>query len=262
MSKIRPRLSGVSAAGTGLVAGLALGVTGLANAASSTTTSPSTSGSASVAGQGHHGKHHGDRDGRGAGDLVTAVSGNTITLDTPSGVKTVTVTPASVYKHGQGTALLADVKPNEIVRVRFLDPTAAAPVAKSVRIELARADGYVTAVNGTSFKTALPARSRRAARPSTGTRAQRGARQRSESAHWFVLRATSTRTGQRSPRPASEPGCRHGCGPARELALPAARAARPLTRRTTPSGRRWTVPRLPPFACTQLHTTAAAVGTR
>jgi hypothetical protein len=151
MSKIRPRLIGVSAAGTGLFAGLALGVTGLANAASSTTTSPSTSGSASVAGQGHHGKHHGDRDGRGAGDLVTAVSGNTITLDTPSGVETVTVTPASVYKHGQGTALLADVKPNEIVRVRFLDPTAAAPVAKSVRIELARADGYVTAVNGTSF---------------------------------------------------------------------------------------------------------------
>ncbi len=43
------------------------------------------------------------------------------------------------------------MKPNEIVRVRFLDPTAAAPVAKSVRIELARADGYVTAVNGTSF---------------------------------------------------------------------------------------------------------------
>ena len=147
MSKIRPGLIGVSAAGTGLVAGLALGVTGLANAAS-TSTSPSKSGSASVAGEGHHGKH---RDRRGAPDLVTAVSGSTLTLDTPSGVKTVTVTAATVYKHGQGTASLADVKPNEIVRVRFVDPTAAAPVAKSVRIELARADGYVTAVNGTSF---------------------------------------------------------------------------------------------------------------
>jgi len=152
MSKIHPRLIGVSAAGTGLVAGLALGITGLANAASSsTTTSPSKSASASVAGHGHHGKHHRDRDRRGAGDLVTAVSGNTLTLDTPGGVKTVTVTPATVYKHGRGTASLADVKPNEIVRVRFVDPTAAAPVAKSVRIELARADGYVTAVNGTSF---------------------------------------------------------------------------------------------------------------
>ncbi len=151
MSKIRPGLIGVSAAGTGLVAGLALGVTGLANAASSTTTSPTKSGSASVAGEGHHGKHRGDRDRHGAGDLVTAVSGNTITLDTPGGVKTVTVTPATVYRHGQGTASLADVKPNEIVRVRIVDPTAAAPVAKSVQIELARAQGYVTAVNGTSF---------------------------------------------------------------------------------------------------------------
>ncbi len=150
MSKIRPGLIGVSAAGTGLVAGLALGVTGLANAAS-TSTSPSKSGSASVAGEGHHGKHRGDRDRRGAPDLVTAVSGSTLTLDTPAGVKTVTVTAATVYKHGQSTASLADVKPNEIVRVRFVDPTAAAPVAKSVRIELARADGYVTAVNGPSF---------------------------------------------------------------------------------------------------------------
>ncbi len=151
MSKIRPRLIGVSVAGTGLVVGLALGVTGVASAANSTTTSPSTSGSASVAGHAHHGKHHRDGDRRGAGDLVAAVSGNTITLDTPGGVKTVTVTPVTVYKHGMGTASLADVKPNEIVRVRFVDPTAAAPVAKSVRIELARAEGYVTAVSGTSF---------------------------------------------------------------------------------------------------------------
>ncbi len=151
MSKIRPGLIGVSAAGTGLVAGLALGVTGLANAAGTTTTSPSKSGSAGVASEGHHGQHRGDRDRRGAPDLVTAVSGNTITLDTPTGIKTVTVTPATVYKHGQGAASLADVKPNEIVRVRFVDPAATAPVAKSVLIELARANGYVTAVDGTSF---------------------------------------------------------------------------------------------------------------
>lgn len=148
MLKISPRVIGVSAAGTGLVAGLALGVTGFANAAGTT---PSTSGSASVAGQGHHGQHRGDRDRRGAPDLVTAVSGTTLTLDTPRGVKTVTLTPTTVYKHGQGTATLADVKPNEIVRVRFVDPMAAVLVAKSVGIEMARADGYVTAVNGTSF---------------------------------------------------------------------------------------------------------------
>jgi hypothetical protein len=54
------------------------------------------------------------------------------------------------------SALLVDVKPNEIVRVRVVDPTAAAPVAKSVLIELARADGYVTALNGASFTVIGP----------------------------------------------------------------------------------------------------------
>jgi hypothetical protein len=151
MSKIHPRLIGAGVAGTGLVAGIALGVTGVASASTSTTTSPSKFGAASVAGQPHHDKHRTGADHRGAGDLVTAVSGNTLTLDTPAGVKTVTVTPETVYQRGMGAASLANVKPNEIVRVRFVDPTAPALVAKSVRIELARADGYVTAVNGTSF---------------------------------------------------------------------------------------------------------------
>lgn len=143
MSKIRTRLIAASAAGTGLVAGLALGVTGLAHAA---TTSSATPTSASAT---HHGKHHGKH--HGAGDLVTAVSGNTITLDTPRGLTTATVTAATTYHRGSATASLADVKPNELVRVRFVDPTASALVVKSIRIELAHADGYVTAVNGTSF---------------------------------------------------------------------------------------------------------------
>jgi hypothetical protein len=151
MSKIRPRLIGAGVAGTGLVAGIALGVTGVASASTNTATSPAQLASASVAGQPQHGKHRDGEDRHGAGDLVTAVSGNTLTLDTPAGVKTVTVTPATVYRRGMGTASLADVKLNEIVRVRFVDPTATALVAKSVWIELARADGYVTAVNGTSF---------------------------------------------------------------------------------------------------------------
>jgi hypothetical protein len=151
MSKIRPRLLGAGVAGTGLIAGIALGVTGVASASTSAATSPAQSGSANVAGQPHHGKHRGGGDRHEAGDLVTAVSGNTLTLDTPGGVKSVTVTPTTVYKRGMATASLADVKPNEIVRVRFVDPTAPALVAKNVRIELARADGYVTAVNGTAF---------------------------------------------------------------------------------------------------------------
>ncbi|GAC1611917.1 MAG: hypothetical protein NVS3B26_29550 [Mycobacteriales bacterium] len=61
------------------------------------------------------------------------------------------VTPATVYRRGGKAATFADVKPNEIVRVRLVDPKAASPVARTVDIEMARAEGYVIAVNGPSF---------------------------------------------------------------------------------------------------------------
>ena len=146
MSHSRTRLVAATAAGTGLAAGLFLGVTGLASA-STTTTSPSSSPGAASSGprHGHHG-HHGKHGAGGA--LVTSVNGNTITLNTPRGTKTVTVNSATVYKHGTTTAALADVKVHDIVRVQLVDPNASAPVAKEVRIVVARVDGYVTAVNG------------------------------------------------------------------------------------------------------------------
>lgn len=146
MSHSRTRLVAAAAAGTGLAAGLFLSVTDLASA-STTTTSPTSSPGAASSGprHGHHGRHGAE------GALVTSVNGNTITLDTPRGIKTVTVNSATVYKHGTTTATLADVKVHDIVRVQLVDPNAPAPVAKEVRIEKARLDGYVTAVNGSTL---------------------------------------------------------------------------------------------------------------
>lgn len=148
----RTRIAAVTAAGTGLLAGLALGITGLASASASTPTSGPAAGAATGQAHGDHRGPRGDhRHGGRGGALVTAVNGNTISLDTPSGPKTVTVDSSTVYRHGGVTASLADVKPNEIVRVRLVDPAATSPVARQVSIEMARADGYVTGVTGQSF---------------------------------------------------------------------------------------------------------------
>lgn len=150
MKQYRPHLVAVTAAGTGLAAGLALGVTGLASA-STPTGSTNPAASAAGAQPRDHGRHHEGR--RGGGDLVTAVTGGTITLDTPRGVKTVTVNSQTVYKHGAAAASLSDVKVNEIVRVQFVTRNAATPVAKLVRIEMAHVEGYVTAVSPSSAGT-------------------------------------------------------------------------------------------------------------
>ncbi len=144
----RSRLVVVTAAGTGLAAGLALGVTGLASADTSGQSTTAAQQGGKHDGARHHGEH-GDHHGRGA--LVTAVNGNTITLDTPRGTKTVTVNAGTTYRRGADKATLGDIKKGEIVLVRFVDPKATSLVAKAVRIELARGAGYVTSVNGSSF---------------------------------------------------------------------------------------------------------------
>lgn len=152
MSKSRTRVVAVTAASTGLVAGLALGVTGLASASTTTPTATTAAGASTAHSTAAH--HHGDRDRRHReGDLVTDVTAGTLSLDTPSGQKTVVVTPATIYRRGGKTVTAADVKPNETVRIVLVDPTATAPVAKTVRIEMARAAGYVTVVKGTSSFT-------------------------------------------------------------------------------------------------------------
>jgi len=149
---VRSRLVAVTAAGTGLAAGLLLGVTGLASAAptSGSTTTAASGGPAQHAGK-HGGKGH--REGREhhrAGALVTAVNGNTLTLDTPRGVQTVTLAAATRYQHGAAADALADVHAGEIVQVALVDPTATSPVAKTVRIELAHEAGYVHSANGST----------------------------------------------------------------------------------------------------------------
>ncbi|GAC1611614.1 MAG: hypothetical protein NVS3B26_26270 [Mycobacteriales bacterium] len=82
---------------------------------------------------------------------MTGVNGNTITLDTPGGIRTVTVNSATVYKRGTATAALSDLKVHDVVRVQLVDPNSATPVARWIRIQMAGVDGYVIAVNATSF---------------------------------------------------------------------------------------------------------------
>lgn len=157
MSKSRTRLIAATAAGTGLVTGLGLGITGLANASTSTT--PTTTGTTGTAPSTAAKHPKGDRDHHGGpGALIQAVNGTaSLTLDTPRGVETVALTPATVYKRGTATVGLSDVKQGEIVRVAFVDPKATSLVAKTVRIEPARAAGYVTTVNSpTSFTITMP----------------------------------------------------------------------------------------------------------
>jgi hypothetical protein len=159
MSKPRTRLIAATAAGTGLLAGLGLGVTGLAAAATTATTAAvGTAGSTGTAHALSH-RRHGNPDHRwGRGALVQAVNGTaSLTLDTPRGVKTVALTSTTVYKRGTSTVGLSDVKQGQIVRVAFVDPKATSLVAKTVRIEPARAAGYVTTVNSpTSFTITMP----------------------------------------------------------------------------------------------------------
>lgn len=149
MSNSRTRVVAVSAASTGLVVGLALGVTGLASASTPSPTPSTGSSAGSSAGQGPHG-HRGGR-GHHEGDLVTAVTSSTISLDTLSGPKTVALTPTTTYRRGGAAASLTDVKPNENVYLQLVDPTASALVAQQVFIEMAHAGGFVTSVNGQSF---------------------------------------------------------------------------------------------------------------
>lgn len=142
----RGRKVAVLAGSAGLMAGLVLGATGLASATPNPDSSPAAAGSTTQPGEHHQGRHEDRR--HGAGDLVTAISGDKLSLDTPQGPKTVTLTSSTTYKHGKAAATVADVKPNEIVRIQYVDRAATNLVAKRVDIELAREVGYVTQVQG------------------------------------------------------------------------------------------------------------------
>lgn len=145
--------TGVIAGSVGLVAGLALGLTGLASAAgsSSATTSPRAS-SGSVAPPFEHGRGFGHEDGMraGAAGRVTSASGSSLTVDTPQGSKTFGLTGSTRYYVGRTAAKQAAVTVGEIVAVRPVDAKATPLVAAVVRVVPAHLTGWVTKVDGST----------------------------------------------------------------------------------------------------------------
>src|SRR5258708_2920040 len=139
----------VGCAGAGLVAGLALGLTGFAHAANPSP-SPSPFARTGGPGFGHHfgapfGHRFGHRDGwRG---LVTSVSADALTVRTLRGTQTIALNSNTVYYQGQDKSSKSAVKSGELVMVRLVDPRASAPVAAVVTVVPAHLAGWVTSIS-------------------------------------------------------------------------------------------------------------------
>lgn len=137
------------AGSAGLVAGLALGVTGLA-AATAPTPSPTAKADAARPfdrGPGHfQGREH-----HGRGGLVSAISSSSLTVRTPAGSRTIGLTGATTYYRGEIKATQASVKVGDVVHVRLVDPAAASPVAAVVTVVPAHLAGFVTKIDGSTI---------------------------------------------------------------------------------------------------------------
>jgi hypothetical protein len=140
------------AGSAGLVAGLALGVTGFAGAA---TPKPTPSAGEhrfghDLGGKGGMGHRLEGFQGRGGG-LVSSVSATSLTLATPAGSKTIGLTGSTAFYKGQTKATSSVVKVGDIVRIRLVDPKATKPVASVVTVVPAHLSGFVTKINGSTI---------------------------------------------------------------------------------------------------------------
>ncbi len=180
----RPRRRIAIATGAaGVVAGLALGVTGLASAASSSPT-PSKSGAVAPRtdpdGDGRHGPGRGHGHGHGhehgpggRGGLVTSVAGDTVTVDTPRGSQTITLTGSTIYTDGRTKATRSVLAAGEIIGVRLVDPAAAKPVAQEIVVLPAHVEGWVGKVDGATITLTDPAGFTRTVTTSSATTYQK-----------------------------------------------------------------------------------------
>ena len=148
------RRTGWALGAAGLAAGLALGVTGLANAADPSP-SPSTTPDQQV-------KQRMDRHGpgggrfkehrlRGHGGLVTAIDSDSITLRTPGGTETIALNSSTTYYEGKTKTTRSAVSTGDVVHVRVVDPRATKKVAAVVALLPAHLEGWVTKVSDSSF---------------------------------------------------------------------------------------------------------------
>lgn len=111
----------------------------------STPAAPSSAASPATAHSGAATKHKAKH--RRAEDLVTAVSGSSVTVDTPSGSKTFALTSTTSYHRGKETATATDIKVGEMVRIRA-PKSSGTPTATSVTIAPAVLSGYVRSMSG------------------------------------------------------------------------------------------------------------------
>jgi hypothetical protein len=155
------RRTSLALGATGLVAGLALGVTGLARAADPTPspgTTPDRQGELRQRPDGPGGPmgHFRGAHRGGAGGLVTAIDGDSLTVRTPRGTETVGLTSSTTYYVGRTKATKSAVDKGVVVHVRLVDPRAAKKVAAVVTVVPARLEGWVTKVSDDSFTVTDP----------------------------------------------------------------------------------------------------------
>jgi hypothetical protein len=137
----------------GLAAGVALGLTGLANAADPTPSPSPGSGAQPDLKQrfDRHGpgKGFGFREGRlgGYGGLVTAIDSDSLTVSTGRGSETITLNSSTDYYVGKTAATRSAISKGDIVHVRIADPRATKKVASVVSVVPAHLSGWVTKVD-------------------------------------------------------------------------------------------------------------------
>jgi hypothetical protein len=145
----------------GLVAGVALGVTGFANAADP---SPSPSpGNGQDLGQRFPDRHGGPFGGRfkdhvrgGYGGLVTAIDSDSLTVRSPRGTETISLTSSTTYYVGKTKAARSAVEKGTVVHVRLVDPRATKKVAAVVTVLPAHLEGWVTKIGDSSITLTDP----------------------------------------------------------------------------------------------------------
>ena len=146
---------GLALGAAGLVAGLALGVTGLAGAASPSP-SPSTESGQDMK---QRFDHQGGPFGRGFkhelrgryGGLVTAIDSDSITVSTPRGTETVALNGSTTYYQGKTKVTRGAIDKGAIVHIRLVDPRATKKVAGVVSIVPAHIAGWVTEVDSATI---------------------------------------------------------------------------------------------------------------
>ena len=123
----------------GVAAAVALGGAGVALAAPSLSAAPASASASAKPGAAA--KAH----KAAAADLVTGVDSSSLTVDTPKGSKTFTLTSTTTYHRGSTKLTESDIKAGQLVRIRAAK---GGTTAKAVAIAPSVVTGYVRSMSG------------------------------------------------------------------------------------------------------------------